>query len=42
MVSTHIRKDLFVRAVRLGVDDKLGKTVNELLEKHLEKLEKGK
>ena len=42
MVSTHIRKDLFVRAVRLGIDDELGKTVNELLEKRLDELEKGK
>lgn len=42
MVSIHIRKDLFVRAIRLGAEEDLGKTVNDLLEKHLEKLEKGK
>jgi len=40
MVSTHIRKDLFVRAVRLGIDENLGKIMNDLLEKHLAELEK--
>jgi len=42
MVSTHLRKDLFVRAVRLGIDGDLGKIVNELLENRLDELEKGK
>jgi len=39
MVATHVRKDLFARAVRLGIEGDLGKIVNELLEAKLEKLE---
>jgi len=42
MVSTHIKKSLFARAVRLGIEDELGKIVNELLENRLDELEKDK
>ncbi len=42
MVSTHIQKKLFARAVRLGIEDDLGKIVNEMLANRLDELEKGK
>jgi len=41
MVSAHIRRGLFARVVRLGIEDDLGKIVNELLEERLDELEKG-
>ena len=42
MVGVNIQKDLYRRAVLLGVDDQMSKVLNEFYAKYIDELEAGK